>query len=215
VILKECEFFKHKNMIAIIDYGAGNVGSIQNMIKKIGYKAIITSSIDEILNADHLILPGVGSFDYGMSQLEKLKLIDVLEKKVVECKTPILGICLGMQLMAKSSEEGIKEGLNLIDAEVVKFKSNTHNIKIPHMGWNYVNIRKESKLFERKEEKERFYFVHSFHVKVKNEMDILATTDYGCNFTSAIERENIYGVQFHPEKSHRYGMQLLEHFIRL
>lgn len=202
-------------MIVIIDYGAGNVGSVKNMIKRIGFETKITSDIDEINMASHIILPGVGSFDFGMNQLYKHNLLSVLDKKVFIDKIPILGICLGMQLMAKSSEEGTKKGLGWFDAKVVKFKNDITNIKIPNMGWNYIYVKKKSKLLDQKAKDLRFYFTHSYYVKVNNENDVLAITDYGGSFTSAIEKDNIFGVQFHPEKSHKYGLTLFKKFLEL
>jgi len=192
----------------------GNIGSIINMLKKIGYEAKISNNIDEINNADKLILPGVGSFDNGMKNLKEFDLIDILNKKVLEDKTPIIGICLGMQLITNRSEEGNLPGLGWIDAETVKFKFGEENekLKIPHMGWNTVIPQNNSNLFNGLEEP-RFYFVHSYHVVCKNNVDIIGKTNYGHNFNSVINKDNIYGAQFHPEKSHKYGMLLLKNFL--
>ena len=203
-------------MLTIIDYKAGNVRSIQNMLKKIGYKSIISDKIEDIEKAEKLILPGVGSFDYGMVQLEKSCLIEMLNKKVLTDKTPILGICLGVQLMTKLSEEGSKNGLGWIDAQTVAFDKSKlpDNYKIPHMGWAEIDYNKKSKLFnDMPEEPPRFYFVHSYHLNANNENDVLATTNYGYEFTVGLEKENIIGVQFHPEKSHKFGMQVLRNFV--
>lgn len=203
-------------MLTIIDYKAGNVRSIQNMLKKIGYKSIISDKIEDIEKAEKLILPGVGSFDYGMVQLEKSCLIEMLNKKVLTDKTPILGICLGVQLMTKLSEEGSKNGLGWIDAQTVAFEKSKlpDNYKIPHMGWNEIVYNKQSKLFQNLHETPpRFYFVHSYHLNANNENDVLATTNYGYEFTVGLEKENIVGVQFHPEKSHKFGMQVLRNFV--
>lgn len=201
-------------MVIIIDYQMGNIGSIINMLKKIGYEAKISNNIDEINNADKLILPGVGSFDNGMKNLKEFDLIDILNKKVLEDKTPIIGICLGMQLITNRSEEGNLPGLGWIDAETVKFKFGEENekLKIPHMGWNTVIPQNNSNLFNGLEEP-RFYFVHSYHVVCKNNVDIIGKTNYGHNFNSVINKDNIYGAQFHPEKSHKYGMLLLKNFL--
>lgn len=203
-------------MIVIINYNLGNPGSILNMLKKIGHNAIITSNIDEISKATKIILPGVGAFDNGVSNLKELGLFDLLNKKVIEEKIPILGICLGMQLMTLSSEEGKEKGFGWINAVTKKFnfEKSDLNLKIPHMGWNMVKIQKKSKLFSGMEEQEnRFYFVHSYAVKCLDKHDILTITFYGYDFVSSFEKENIIGVQFHPEKSHKFGMQLLKNFI--
>tara|TARA_Y100000768_G_C23984785_1_gene688099 strand:- start:137 stop:748 length:612 start_codon:yes stop_codon:yes gene_type:complete len=201
-------------MITIIDYGAGNIGSIRNMLKKIGYISIITSKIEEIESASHIILPGVGSFDFGMKQLKRLDLINILTKKVIDEKTPFLGICLGMQLLAKSSEEGELSGLGWFDADVIKFNFNKNDLKVPHMGWNTVTIKSTNKLMSSSKNK-RFYFVHSYYFKASNVNEIMLETTYGIKFTSAIFKDNIFGVQFHPEKSHKFGMKLLSNFISL
>ena len=198
-------------MITIIDYGMGNLGSIANMIKKVGHKSIITSDIEEIKKARKLILPGVGAFDNGMKHLKDSDLIEVLNKKVLIEKTPILGICLGMQLMTNSSEEGNINGLGWVDAQAKKFVSD--ELKIPHMGWNIVKHKKTSKLFDENGTEKRFYFVHSYCVSCNNKDDILTTTPYGHDFISSFEKENIIGVQFHPEKSHKFGMNLIRNFV--
>ncbi|WP_141054000.1 imidazole glycerol phosphate synthase subunit HisH [Aliarcobacter cryaerophilus] len=198
-------------MIVVIDYGMGNLGSIANMIKKVGYKCIITSDLEEIKKATKLILPGVGSFDNGMKNLEKLGMIGVLNQKVLIEKTPILGICLGMQLMTKSSEEGNLVGLEWIDAQTKRFVSDT--LKIPHMGWNIIKHQKESKLFDEMESEKRFYFVHSYFVSCNQEVDILTYTNYIQDFVSSFQKENIIGVQYHPEKSHKFGMNLIKNFV--
>jgi glutamine amidotransferase len=202
-------------MITIIDYGAGNLGSIQNMIRKIGFKSKISSNKEDILNAEKLILPGVGSFDFGMNQLNKSGLIDILNLKVLEEKIPILGICLGVQLFTNQSEEGDLKGLSWFNAETVKFNFNESNkLKIPHMGWNEVIKIKDSRLLEDMSLESRYYFVHSYHLKCNDPKDALLETNYGYNFVSAIEKNNIVGVQFHPEKSHKFGMEILYNFIQ-
>lgn len=204
-------------MITIINYNAGNIKSIQNMLKRIGAKSCISSNVEEIEQAEKLILPGVGHFDYGMRNLQESGLIGVLNKKVVADKVPLLGICLGAQLLGNKSEEGIIPGLGWIDMEVVKFDENKlpKNLKIPHMSWNEIIIKKQSELLAGLNNESRFYFVHSYHMKCNDENDVLANTNYGYEFTSAVEKDNIYGVQFHPEKSHKFGMRLLENFVNL
>lgn len=199
--------------IVIIDYNMGNPASIKNMIKRIGYESTITSAKNQIINAQKLILPGVGSFDAAMNNLKKLDLLELLKIKVLEENSPVLGICLGMQLMTYKSDEGKQTGLGFIDAEVKKFIFEDESIKIPHMGWNMTNTKKHSKLFDSMPTNSRFYFVHSYYVHCNNEQDILTTTNYSNSFVSAFEKDNILGVQFHPEKSHKFGMQLLKNFI--
>jgi len=199
-------------MITIIDYGVGNLGSIENMIKKAGYKSLITSDITEIKKAIKLILPGVGAFNNGIKHLKDSGLIEVLNQKVLVEKTPILGICLGMQLMTKSSEEGTVSGLGWIDAQTKRFVSD--ELKIPHMGWNIVKHQKISKLFDESYSEKRFYFVHSYYVSCNNKNDILTKTPYGHDFISSFEKDNIIGAQFHPEKSHKFGINLIRNFVK-
>jgi glutamine amidotransferase len=202
-------------MIVIVDYGLGNLGSIKNMFKKIGTEAVISSNSSDIERAKKLILPGVGRFDQGMMNLRNLDLVGVLTEKVIQKKTPILGICLGMQLFTKHSEEGPSDGLGWIDAETIRFRfgSSQGQLKIPHMGWNLIKIEQKEALVGEMYSEPRFYFVHSYHVVCKNEGDILSKTFHGYEFVSAIRKENIYGVQFHPEKSHKFGMKLLSNFV--
>ncbi len=203
-------------MITIVDYGLGNLASIKNMLKKIHISSVITSDPNLIANSTKLILPGVGSFDFGMEQLKQLDLISILNQKVLIEKTPILGICLGMQLLTKRSEEGVLSGLGWIDAETLKFDFPSHeNLKVPNMGWNEVSIQKKSRLTQNLENNSRFYFVHSYYVKCNIEEDTLLKTNYGIEYTCAIEKENIFGVQFHPEKSHKFGMHILNNFSKI
>lgn len=199
-------------MITIIDYNTCNVGSIQNMLRKLGYDSLITNTIEDIERADKLILPGVGAFDKGMQNLKSLGLIPVLDRKVKN-GTPILGICLGYQLLSKSSEEGaVEAGLGWIDAETIKFKFEDNSIRVPHMGWNSLKNTEKSILFKGIVDDNRFYFVHSYYVRCNDESIKAAETDYAGDFTSAIEKNNIFGVQFHPEKSHKHGMIVLKNF---
>lgn len=199
--------------LVIVNYGLGNVSSIHNMLQYLGIACQVSRDISVISKADKLILPGVGSFDNGMSLIEKNNLIDILNEKVLHYKTPVLGICLGMQLMCKHSEEGSRAGLNWISADVVRFSSDAP-IRVPHMGWNSVCIHKNNPLLNSNEES-YFYFVHAYHLSHIRDADILASTIYGYEFVSAIQHDNIFGVQFHPEKSHRFGMSLLKNFAEL
>ncbi|MDX4048466.1 imidazole glycerol phosphate synthase subunit HisH [Aliarcobacter skirrowii] len=198
-------------MIAILDYGIGNLKSIYNMFKKVGVESIITSDIETIKKADKYLLPGVGSFDHGINSLKNAPFFEILEKEVLENKKPILGICLGMQLLTNSSEEGKEKGLGWIDASAIKFDLDDKSLSIPHMGWNKTNPTNTNDIFKNLEDN-RFYFVHSYHVVCNDEKNILATANYGKTFTCSIYKDNIYGVQFHPEKSHKFGMQLLKNF---
>jgi glutamine amidotransferase len=200
-------------MLIIIDYGTGNLGSMANMLKKIRVPAKISSDPGEIESAEKLILPGVGSFDHGMQKLRELNLIDILNKKVIRDKTPILGICLGMQLFTKASEEGVQQGLGWVDGNTVKFNMDKYPaLKIPHMGWDTLDIKKSHFLMQDTDSNAMYYFVHSFHVICNHREDVLSTSRYGYDFVSSLAKDNIIGVQFHPEKSHKYGMKLLENF---
>lgn len=203
-------------MITIIDYGMGNLGSIKNIIKKVGHQSEITSDKNTIANAGKLILPGVGSFDKAMSNLAELGLIDLIKEKAAS-GTPLLGICLGMQLLANGSEEGILPGLGIIPGQVKKFNVPAP-LKVPHMGWNIVNYNPDCILYKGFSEFEetRFYFVHSYHYVCDDPQHISGSTVYGnTTFTSAVFQNNVFGAQFHPEKSHKYGMLLLKNFIEL
>jgi imidazole glycerol-phosphate synthase subunit HisH len=202
-------------MITVIDYGMGNLGSIRNMFKRIKVESEITGEVEKIAAAEKILLPGVGAFDAAMQKIKDAGLLDILNKKALEEKVPTLGICLGMQLLTSSSEEGKLPGLGWIDARTVKFNFTNNSLKIPHMGWNTVNIKKESPLIENLPEEPRFYFVHSYYISCNNNSDVLTTTHYGIDFHSIIQHENIYGAQFHPEKSHKFGMKLLENFARI
>ena len=201
-------------MITIVDYGVGNLGSIVNMLKKVGVKAEASSNPDVLRKAEKLILPGVGAFDAGMKKLNETGLIPVLNELVLEKKVPVIGLCLGMQLMTKRSEEGTEAGLGWIDAETVRFKFGAENahLKVPHMGWNTLDIRRPHPLVTDLEPESRFYFVHSYHIVCADEADVVAYTDYGYPLAAIINKGNIMGAQFHPEKSHKFGMQLLKNF---
>jgi glutamine amidotransferase len=200
--------------IVIVDYGMGNLGSISNMLKKVGAPAVISADPDTIARADKLILPGIGAFDNGIRNLKARGLLSVLTAHAVERRKPMLGVCLGMQLLTRRSEEGVLPGLGWLDAETVRFKfaPEHQTLKIPHMGWNTLTVRQPHQLFADMEDENRFYFVHSYHVACADQSNVLAQTTYGFDFASAVVRNNIMGVQFHPEKSHRFGMQLLKNF---
>ncbi|MDO8998184.1 MAG: imidazole glycerol phosphate synthase subunit HisH [Bacteroidota bacterium] len=203
-------------MITIINYGLGNLGSVQNMLKRIGVPCKITSDIHEIEQAEKILLPGVGAFDSAIQKIDELNLRSVLVHKAKVDKIPFLGICLGMQLLTRSSEEGILKGLDLVSAKTIKFKfEENSNLKIPHMGWNFVNVNTPSKLTEEFTPEHRFYFVHSYKVVCDENTNSILRTDYGGDFDAAIQNDNVYGTQFHPEKSHKYGMQLLSNFSKL
>lgn len=202
--------------ITIIDYGMGNLHSVSKKIKALGHTPIVTSDPKEILKAEKIILPGVGHFGKAMENLQKNGLIAVLNKVVLEDKKPILGICLGMQLMATKSEEGNSKGLGWIEGEVIKFDvNNTLKYKVPHTGWNQINKTKESPLMIDIPDLAEFYFVHSYHWKTTTKEFITNVTEYEYLFPSAVEKNNIFGVQYHPEKSHDNGNILLNNFIKL
>lgn len=202
-------------MIVIVDYGMGNLGSILNMLRKVGAEAMLSRRPQDLLQASRLILPGVGAFDSGMHNLLKSGYMEALNRKVLQERTPIMGICLGMQLFTQRSEEGQKTGLGWLDAQTVRFslKDASEQRKIPHMGWNNVRVYKPTPLFPNSEQEQRFYFVHSFYVECNDSSDILTRTNYGIEFTSAVCRGNILGVQFHPEKSHRFGLEFFKAFL--
>ena len=201
-------------MIAIVDYGMGNLGSIANMLKKVGAQSTISSDPQIITAADKLVLPGVGAFDNGMRNLAQRGLAELLNAQVLQHKKPILGLCLGMQLFTRASEEGQLKGLGWINAQTVRFKFDQANadLKIPHMGWNTLRIHRLHPLLADLEKDARFYFVHSYHLICNDPESALATTTYGYDFASVVAQDNILGAQFHPEKSHKFGMKLLKNF---
>lgn len=203
-------------MIVVIDYGMGNLQSVQKALNRIGAISKISTSENDILTAEKLILPGVGHFKNGMKNLRQSGLDKVLNKKALQDKTPILGICLGMQLFTKSSEEGEIDGFGWIEAHTIKFKfpENTKNLKIPHMGWNNLIRMKNNPIYNGISDEDSFYFVHSYHVNCNNPSDILSTTKYGMEFVSSFQKDNIIGMQFHPEKSHAAGLKILSNFCR-
>ena len=201
--------------IHILDYGVGNLGSIQNMLTKLGAEALITSDVNAIDHATKLILPGVGAFDAGMNQLNGSGLRSALDAAVLQRRVPVVGICLGMQLMTVSSEEGQMPGLGWVPAKTIRFlPASNETMKVPHMGWSVVTKEKQSPVLELLDDDPRFYFVHSYHVSCHDRTDVLLTAQYGSiSFDAAFEHENILGLQFHPEKSHRFGMTLLKAFL--
>ena len=204
-------------MITIINYGVGNIFAFQNVFKRLNIQTKIALNKDDLIGADQIILPGVGSFDYAMTQLNKSGMRESLDFLVLEQKIPVIGICVGMQMMGKRSDEGKMLGLGWIDAEVLKFDENLihHRTKLPHMGWNDVTPIKSNPLFSGLEEDSIFYFLHSYYFHCNNINDIIARSNYGIEFTSAVNSQNIYGIQFHPEKSHNYGEKLLLNFSNL
>mgnify|MGYP003575373011 CR=1 FL=1 len=202
-------------MITIVDYGMGNLGSIQNMFKRIKVESEISGDIEKVGAAKKILLPGVGAFDAAMQRINDSGLKDVLDKKATDEKVPVLGICLGMQLLTQSSEEGKLPGLGWIDAKTVRFQFADYSLKVPHMGWNLVQKKNESPLIQDLPEEPRFYFVHSYYVQCNHPGNVLTTTHYGTDFHSIVQQENIYGAQFHPEKSHKFGMKLLRNFAQL
>ncbi len=199
-------------MIAIIDYNIGNISAVQNMLSRIGLQSHITSSVEDVERADRIILPGTGSFDASIKNLRASGLIPVLERKVLEQQTPLLGICVGAQMLGLGSEEGSEQGLGWLDMEVLRFPD-IPDLRIPHMGWNHVRSISFAHILTREIAKDaRFYFAHSYYMQPKNSSDILMSTTYGIEFSAGVSRDNISGVAFHPEKSHRFGKQLLTSF---
>ena len=204
-------------MIAIIDYGLGNVKAFANVYKRLNIPVSIARQAGDFQTADKIILPGVGAFDYAMTLLEKSGMKEQLTELVIEHQVPVLGICVGMQMLAASSEEGKLPGLGWIDGEVKKFKlsSAASTMRIPHMGWNNINPVKTGGLMDGLDHNSKFYFLHSYYFKARCPENVIAITDYDGEFTCAVGSKNIYGVQFHPEKSHGWGVRLLENFSRL
>jgi glutamine amidotransferase len=204
-------------MITIIDYGVGNINAFVHIFKQLGISVSKATSSDHIKEATKLILPGVGSFDDAMQRLNDSGMRDALQDAVTVDKIPLIGICVGMQMLADRSDEGVMPGLGWISGEVKKFDPSTinHITKFPHMGWNDVKPVRENPLFSGLETGARFYFLHSYYYQCKHEEDVLATSAYGLQFASAINHNHIYGIQCHPEKSHHFGIQLLQNFANL
>jgi glutamine amidotransferase len=200
-------------MIAIVNYGLGNLRSVAGAVERLGGEAVITNDADELLKAEKLILPGVGAFGDGIKNLRALGLEDILNQLVLEESKPIFGICLGFQLMAKEScEFGYHQGLGWIDAVVEKIDTNGR-LRLPHVGWNDLFQRKKSVLFENVPGNALFYYVHSYHVRCLDQNIIVGECDYGMRFTAAVEEDNIFGTQFHPEKSQQWGLELLKNYL--
>jgi glutamine amidotransferase len=204
-------------MITIIDYGVGNIFAFQNVYRRLNIPTKIAKTAKDLLDAEKLILPGVGSFDYAMNQLNNSGMRETLDELVLKLKIPVIGICVGMQMMGNRSDEGQVDGLRWIDSEILKFDESlvNHRTKLPHMGWNDVTPIENQPLFLGLEKNAIFYFLHSFYFKCNNKNESIATSEYGISFSSAVNRENIYGIQFHPEKSHLYGEKLLSNFANL
>lgn len=205
------------NQIVIIDYNMGNLRSVQKAFERVGADAIISNNHEVIKKASKIVLPGVGSFKDGMENLEKLDLITILNEEVISKKKPFLGICLGMQLLSKKGyENGETKGLSWVDAEVIKFDFTNYEkkLKIPHVGWNNVKYKNKNQLFDNILDNSDFYFVHSYYFNTVENV-ITSSTDYGFDFTSSIQKDNIYAFQFHPEKSQNVGLKLLENFVNI
>jgi len=203
--------------LVVVNSGIGNLGAIPNMLKRIGAEAIISDDAAQIEAADKLILPGVGAFDAAAGRLRELDLVAILNRKVVEEHTPVLGLCLGMQLLAEGSEEGSLPGLGWIRGRVKRFRfdASDRSLRVPHMGWNLVRAVGPTPLLDGLDDHPRFYFAHSYYLACDDPADAVGLTTYGSPFPSVVQRGNVYGAQFHPEKSHRFGLRFLENFVGL
>lgn len=199
-------------MIVIVDYDIGNISAVQNMFQRIGVKCHVSSKAEDIEQADHIVLPGNGAFDACMKNLRSSGLVSVLGSRVLRHRIPLLGICVGAQMLGHGSAEGVEPGLGWINMHVVRFPV-LKDLRVPHMGWNHVKPQKNHTLTKSITEETRFYFVHSYFMQPVDKDDILMTTHYGTDFASAVAKGNISGVQFHPEKSHRFGKQLFKSFL--
>lgn len=200
-------------MIAIIDYDAGNLRSVEKALLQLGEDVVITRDKELLLKADKIILPGVGHFGDAMSKLHQYRLVEVV-KEIIAKKTPFLGICLGMQLLFERSEEGGIEGLGVLEGEILRIPDNP-GIKIPHMGWNSLTIREGATLYRGIQQGSFVYFVHSYYLKARNRIDVAATTDYSTLIDASVEKDNIFGCQFHPEKCGEVGLKILKNFASL
>lgn len=204
-------------MITIIDYGSGNIKAIANIYEKLKVPYTIASIPDQVIGAKKIFLPGVGAFDETITKLDSTGFRKVLDKEVLENKVPIMGICVGMQILADSSEEGICKGLGYIKGKVKKIDANLilQKPKLPHLGWNSIEVLKNNELLKDIDPVFGFYFLHTYYFECEEQNNILATTNYGATFASAVYRENVFGIQFHPEKSHHNGVKLLHNFAKL
>jgi len=204
-------------MITIIDYGLGNIRAFVNVYERLNAETKIARSPGDLQGASKIILPGVGAFDHAMTQLNRSGMRDEFEKQILINRIPVIGICVGMQMLAKSSDEGVIPGLGLVDGVVKKFDASLLKSKtrLPHMGWNTINPMSGNQLLAQFSNEARFYFLHSYYFHCNNSGDSIATTEYGIRFSSAVNHKNIYGVQFHPEKSHANGIQLLKNFAEI
>jgi len=204
-------------MIAIIDYGLGNIKAFANVYSTLNIPVTIAKKSTDIKSADKIILPGVGAFDYAMQRLNDSGMRETLDEIVMMQKIPVIGICVGMQMLCKGSEEGNLPGLGWIDGEVKKFilPPGSNKMRIPHMGWNTIKPLKAVQLLDGLDKGSRFYFLHSYYFKCNNFKNVIAVTDYQGEFESIVNNENVYGVQCHPEKSHGWGVRLLENFAKL
>ena len=204
-----------EDLVVIVDYDMGNVGSLLKMFRRIGSTVLVSHRVEDLEKASHMVLPGVGAFDKAITKISQISgLRELLVEKVEQQSTPLLGVCLGMQLLLNSSDEGPGNGFGWISGHVRKFK-NSADHRVPHMGWNSISVHKEDLLLEGLDNRARFYFVHSFFADAVNSGDILATTSHGAEFASVVRRDNVMGVQFHPEKSHSFGMKVLRNFLKL
>lgn len=201
-------------MIVVVDYGVGNIASVLNMLKKVGAKAKASNVPADLEQADKLILPGVGAFDAGMRTLRASGLIDVLNEQVLNARKPVMGICLGSQMLGCQSEEGEEPGLGWIDMDIVRFEKRDGR-KVPHMGWNHVRPCIEHTILSGLSEESRYYFVHSYYMAPRSVDNTLLVANYGQEFAAGVVKDNIFGFQFHPEKSHKFGMQLFKNFVSL
>lgn len=204
-------------MITIVDYGVGNIQAFVNIYKELGIPCFLAKTKDDLNNASKIILPGVGHFDFAMKKLTDSGMIEILNHKVLQEKTPVLGICVGMQMMAKNSDEGVLNGLGWFDAQVKKIDTTPlqQKTRLPHMGWNSVKQVKENIFFNNREKYEEFYFLHSFSMKCEESDDVVAVANYGDEIVTIVQKENIVGIQCHPEKSHQVGIQFLQNFTKL
>ena len=204
-------------MITIVNYGVGNIRAFTNIYKKLNIPIKIAQTVEDLKGATKLILPGVGAFDHAMEQLQHSGMRECLDELVIQNNVPVVGICVGMQMLAHSSDEGILPGLGWMDASVKKFDISKINYSthLPHMGWNDIKSVKQNDILKGLENNAKFYFLHSYYFHCNNQTDTIAVTEYGIEFSCAVNKNNIYGVQFHPEKSHQYGIQLLNNFANL